>query len=237
MKRLLTAFAFVMCMASSPARAGIPVIDVASLIQAVQEVINSITQIQNQINQIQQLSDQIQQMDTQLNSINGIRGLVNVANNPLLRDYVPAGAPQVLQGISTNGYVGLQGAARASRDAQMVYNCMDVGDLGVRRDCQARLARPYQERQFFTDALQRSSQRMAQITQLQQSASTAADPKAQSEAQARIGLEQAMLTHELTQVQLLANQTLAEERVRQSRAMEAAQEQAARRGRMADIFN
>jgi hypothetical protein len=30
---------------------------------------------------------------------------------------------------------------------------------------------------------------------------------------------------------------LAEERVRQSRAMEAAQEQAARRGRMADIFN
>ena len=73
-------------LATTPARAsGIPVIDVANLIQTIQQVLNDITEIQNQVQQITQLQDQ-------LNSINGFRNLGQVFNNPLLRNYVPAEA-------------------------------------------------------------------------------------------------------------------------------------------------
>ena len=219
MKKLMAVVLVVLGLGSSPARAGIPVIDVASLVQAIQEVMNSISQIQNQINQIQQLDNQIRQLDQQLQSINGLRGLLDVANNPLLRDYIPPAAPQILNAINTNGYDGLQGAARAARDAGMVYNCLDLGGA-AQQQCQARLAMPYQHRQFFTDAMDRSVQRMNQIEQLRVSASTAADPKAIQEAQARIQVEQVMLQHELSQIELLSNRMRAEESVQASRSAE-----------------
>ena len=58
----LAAFAagvMMMC-ASAPARAGIPVIDVAAIIQAVLDVMNGISQIENQYQQIVGLGQQIE---------------------------------------------------------------------------------------------------------------------------------------------------------------------------------
>ena len=92
---------------ATPARAsGIPVIDVANLIQTIQQVLNDITEIQNQVQQITQLQDQ-------LNSINGFRNLGQVFNNPLLRNYVPAEAHTFVNAVHTGGYAGLNGTARA----------------------------------------------------------------------------------------------------------------------------
>jgi type IV secretion system protein VirB5 len=219
MKKWLAAVLLALGVVSTPARAGIPVIDSSNLVQAIQEVMNSLQQIQNQINQIQQLDNQIQQLDQNLQSINGIRGLLNVANNPLLRDYIPTAAPQILNAISTNGYAGLQGAAKAARDADMVYNCLDLGGA-QQQQCQARLAMPFQQRQFYVDAMDRSVQRMNQIEQLRNSAAGAADPKAIQEAQARIQVEQAMLQHELAQIELMSNRARAEEAVVATRSIE-----------------
>ncbi|MEZ5644350.1 MAG: type IV secretion system protein [Burkholderiaceae bacterium] len=68
--RLKVAAAVLISLGATHARAtGIPVIDVANLFQAVQQVINDITQINNQIQQIRQLQ-------TQIESINGMRNLV-----------------------------------------------------------------------------------------------------------------------------------------------------------------
>ena len=59
--RLKVAAAVLISLGASHARAtGIPVIDVANLFQAVQQVINDITQINNQIQQIRQLQTQIE---------------------------------------------------------------------------------------------------------------------------------------------------------------------------------
>jgi type IV secretion system protein VirB5 len=234
MKKFLAAALLAACVASSPARAGIPVIDVANLGQAIQDVIQSIQQIQNQINQIQQLDNQIRQLDQNLQSINGIRGLLNVANNPVLRDYIPQGAPQVLSAISSNGYAGLQGAARAARDAGMVYNCLDLAGAG-QVQCQSRLAMPFQQRQFYVDAMDRSVQRMSQIEQLRVSAAGAADPKAIQEAQARVQVEQAMLQHELTQIELMSNRMRAEEAVVAVRSVERQAAEATKPSRVTDL--
>lgn len=242
MKRLLFAAAVVFGLGSAPARAGIPVIDVANLTQAIQEVLSSITQIQNQIEQIQQLTTQVSQFNTQINqlqqnlqSINGVRGLVDVAQNPLLRDYIPTDVLPVIQAISTGGYGGLTGAARAARDAGMVYNCLDVVDPTQQRQCQARLAAPYQQREFYNEALRRSSQRMNQIQQLRASAAATTDPKAIQESQARIQLEMAMLQHELAQIELTNSQYRAEQEVAVSRSIEREQAQATKRTRVSEL--
>lgn len=226
MKKTIAAVGFALSVVAVPARAGIPVIDVASLVQSVLEVMQSMTQITNQLTQIQNQYQQIQQMTDQLDSINGLRGLLNVANNPQYRDYIPQGASQTLQGIDLNGYSGLTGAAKASRDAGMVYNCLEYTNTSERNSCQAQLAQPYQLKQFVTDAMQRASQRMNQIEQLRTSAASASDQKAIQEAQARIGVEQAMLLHELSTAQMLANRLKAEEGVAISRSRERVAEQA-----------
>jgi len=235
MRKLLACGALLLGLASSPARAGIPVIDVANLTQAIQEVLSSITQIQNQIEQIQQLTTQVNQLQQNLQSINGIRGLVDVAQSPTLRDYIPTDVLPVIQGITNGGYGGLNGAARAARDAGMIYNCLDVADIQQQRRCQARLAAPYQQREFYNDALRRSSQRMNQIQQLRASAAATADPKAIQESQARIQLETAMLQHELAQIELTNSQYRAEQEVAVSRSLEREQSQATKAARASQL--
>src|SRR5215203_4085835 len=64
---------------------GIPVIDIANLIQTIQQVMNDITKISNQV-------EQINHLQAQVTSMNGARMLGTVADNPLLRNYVPANA-------------------------------------------------------------------------------------------------------------------------------------------------
>src|ERR1700752_646975 len=74
---------------------GIPVIDVANLVQTIQQVTNDITKIQNQVQQITQLQNQ-------LASINGMRNLGSVFNSPLLRNYVPAEAFTVINAVNNS---------------------------------------------------------------------------------------------------------------------------------------
>ncbi len=105
--------------AAARTRQGIPVIDVANLIQTVQQVVNDITKINNQVQQITQLQ-------SQLDSINGMRNLGNVFNNPLLKNYVPADAFTYINAVDTSGYSGLSATAKALRDAGMIYNCLDL---------------------------------------------------------------------------------------------------------------
>ena len=120
---------------SGNARAsGIPVVDIANLIQTILQVLNDVTEISNQVQQITQLQDQ-------LNSINGMRNLGNILNNPMLKNYVPAEAYTYLNAVNTSGYSGLNGTAKALRDVGMVYNCMDLAGA-ARTSCQAALAQP-----------------------------------------------------------------------------------------------
>ena len=118
--RLKVAAAVLIAFGANGARAqGIPVIDVANLVQTIQQVLDGITQINNQVQQINQLQSQI-------NSINGIRNLGNVFNNPMLRNYVPAEAYTYLNAINTSGYSGLNATAKALRDVGMVYKQLDL---------------------------------------------------------------------------------------------------------------
>jgi len=207
------AISFLCGLAASHAGAqGIPVIDNANLLRAVEQVTNDITQIANQVEQIQRLQAQIE-------SINGQRLLGAVANDPALRNYVPAEAFTALNAIDSSGYSGLNPTARALRDAARVYNCEDrSGD--ARTACQAVLARPYQHKGLLQDAMQAAAGRLAQIDALMDEVDATSDQKAIEEIQARVELENAQLAHEASQIQMLQGMADSEERIERSRERE-----------------
>lgn len=214
---------------SPAARAqGIPVIDAANLVQTIQQVIHDITKINNQIQQIVQLQQQIA-------SINGIRGLGNILNHPLLQNTIPPEAHTMLQTVSTSGYDGLNGTARLLRDAQMVYNCLDLAGAD-RTQCQARLAQPYQHKGLLQDAMTAATGRMSQIQALMNQINATTDQKSILELQARITAENAMLQHQATQIQMLQGLAESDERINRSRDRERQYEMLNRTGRIASFL-
>jgi type IV secretion system protein VirB5 len=217
-------------LASPPSRAqGIPVIDAANLAQAIQQVIHDITAINNQVQQITQLQQQ-------LSSLNGVRNLGNILNNPLLTNYVPAEAYTVVNAINTSGYAGLNTTAKALRDQGMVYNCLDL-DGAPRTACQAALAQPYQHKGLLQDAMRAAAGRLGQINALMDQINATTDQKAVQEIQARIGAENALLAHEVSQVQMLQGMADSDERIARSRERERQYQMLVRTGKVADHLN
>ncbi len=226
----LAAFAagvLMMC-ASSPARAGIPVIDIAGVIQAVLDVLNGLSQIENQYQQIVGLGQQI-------DSISKARSLGDVLNNTALQNYVPREATTMVRRLESGGYGTLDGASKGMRDAQMTYNCMDVDDAGKRTKCQSSLAKPYQQKAFMEDALGKAKDRVTQINGLMRRAGATTDQKEIQEVTARIGAENALLQHEVSQIELMRGLAEADQRVADSRAREGQLEQASRNRRLSDF--
>ena len=225
--RLSVALALVLGGAATRAQ-GIPVIDAANLVQTMQQVVNDITEIDNQVQQITQLQ-------SQLASINGLRSLGNVFNNPLLKNYVPAEAFTVLNSVDTSGYSALTGTAKALRNASMVYNCSDLSGA-ARTTCQATLAQPYQQKGLLQDAMKSAAGRLSQISALMGQIDATTDQKAVLEIQARIGAENALLAHETTQIQMLQGMADSEERIARSRDRERQYQMLGRTGRIADYL-
>ena len=207
---------------------GIPVIDIANLVQTLMQVLNDVTEIENQVEQITHLQDQVK-------SINGTRNLGNVFNDPSLRNYVPADAYGYLNAVGSSGYGGLSPTARSLRDAGMVYNCMDMTG-SARTGCQATLAQPYQQKGLLQDAMRSAAGRLAQIQSLMNQINSTGDQKAVLEIQARIGAENALLAHEMSQVQMLQGLADSEERIARSRDRERQYETLNRSGKIADFL-
>jgi len=208
---------------------GIPVIDIANLAQTIQQVINEITQINNQVQQISQLQ-------AQLSSMNGARNLGNVFNNPALKNYVPAKAFTQFDAIGTSGYAGLGATAKALRDADMVYNCLDLAGA-ARTRCQATLAQPYQHKGMLQDAMTAAAGRLAQIQSLMHQVDATTDQKGVQEVQARIGAENALLAHEMSQLQMVQGMADSEERIARSRDRERQYEMLSRSGKVSDYLH
>jgi type IV secretion system protein VirB5 len=207
---------------------GIPVIDIANLIQTLLQVLNDITEIENQVQQIVQL-------EAQVKSLNGMRNLGDVFNNPLLKNYVPAEAYTLLNVVNTSGYSGLNATAKALRDVGMVYNCMDLAGA-ARTTCQAALAQPYQQKGLLQDAMKSAAGRLSQIQSLMGQINATGDQKAVQEIQARIGAENALLAHEMSQVQMLQGMADSEERIARSRDRERQYQMLGRTGKVADFL-
>lgn len=224
----IAATAAILAVPSAARASGIPVIDVANLVQTVQQVMNDITKITNQVQQIAQLR-------AQLDSINGVRNLGKVFHNPALTNYVPAEVYTFLNGVNATGYSGLNATAKALRDANMVYNCMDRSGA-ERVACQAALAQPYLQKGLLQDAMKAASGRLPQIQALMDQINATNDQKSVQEIQARMGAENALLAHEVSQVQMLQGMADSEERISRARDRERQYQMLARTGKVSDYL-
>jgi len=192
------------------AAGGIPVLDAANLAKAVD-------QITAWSKQYQQMNEQIQSMQRAYESVNGIRNMGNLVNNPALRQYLPAEYQQVLsQGV---------GQWEAIRNAAKTFD-ISLTSLSASSDAvkafeqaanQAALNRATAEA-----AYNNASQRFADIQLLLDKVNTAPDAKDIADLQARIQAEQVMMQNEANKLQMLsqlasAQRDLQDQQVREIR--------------------
>ena len=191
-KKLFGAFALMIGLGmGNAAHAGIPVIDAASLTQA-------ILQVQSWAQQYQQMVQQIQQAQQQYNSISGIRNMASLVNNPAARQYLPADYATILsQGVGQ--WSAIRDAAKkfdvsstslsASSDAAQAFNQVAK---------QAALNRASAETAYST-----ASQRFSDIQVLLDKVNNAPDAKDMADLQGRIQAEQVMMQNEANKLQML----------------------------------
>jgi type IV secretion system protein VirB5 len=234
MVRIAGAAALV-CVANA-SHAGIPTYDAIddmnsklAMVQFLEEVANQITQIGHQITQIEHLQNTFRNMS-------GSRMLGGLLRNAGLNNYVPLDAMQKIANVTQHGYDGLTPAAKALRDAAMIYNCADLPD-STRRLCESQLAQPYQGKSLLDQAMDTASGRMAHIGQLTDAINDTDDQAAKLEIGARIGAEQAMLQQEQARVLLLGQQLEAQRRIEEAQRRERTAQMIRNRVSIADFMN
>ena len=185
---------------------GIPVFDGAAAANAVQNLVKwaeQLKQMQSQLDQAKQLYA----------SMNGIRGMGSILNNPELRNYLPADWQKVYDSVKTGGYNGLTDAAKAIRDNNQVYDNCAHQTGSAQAICYRQAAQSAQYKDFVGQALASSQKRLNQIQSLMNTINTTTDAKAIAELQARISSEQATIANEATQMQLFKMMADAEQQL------------------------
>ncbi len=211
MKRLLIAA----MLASGTALAQIPVTDGASIIQRTVE--HGLTMIE-MAEQLKQLVDQYNQLQATHQALTGVRNLGDVFDNPALRQYLPDDWVSSYQALKTAGYGGLvRKGIEIYSDNKVHDACAHHTQDDMRLNCEAQAVQASQDQGDVMEAIILVTERAEQLRELQSQINATTDPKAISELQARISIEQAAIANESTRLELMARITAAEDRVLQQR--------------------
>lgn len=195
---MMIASAFV---ASTANATGIPVVDIVGNLD---RIMNHVEDIAKYAEQIQQLQAQLQQAQQMFQSMNGVRGMAQLLNNPTARQYLPADA-QTLYGLASNSgqYSGLSGSLKAIKQAAQIMKQGDMqngvagGILDQRQNLLASL-------QATAEAsFNAAGQRFQQLQQLVDTVDLANDPKAAQDLQNRIQAEQVMMQNETAKLSMM----------------------------------
>lgn len=195
---------------------GIPVIDAASLTQQVQQVVAW-------AKQLQQMEQQVSQMKQQYDSLNGIRGMASLVNNPALRNYLPSEYQTVLNGSGLSP--GISGSIGAIRDAAKL---LDVGATGLSSTSDTGRAFMNAQNQnalnraIGEEGYRKASQRFGAIQQLLDKVNAAPDQKDILDLQARIQAEQVMIQNEQVKLHTMTYLAQAQRDIQQQQAREIA---------------
>jgi type IV secretion system protein VirB5 len=212
-------------MAPLQARAGIPVIDVASITQQIQQVMYWQQQIQAMQKQYEQLQQTYQQARQTYNALTGSRGMEQLLPmSDLARNYLPPDYAQLMGTISSSGgsYSGLSSQLQQIMNANAILSKNQIADLSP--EMREVVEKGRQSAALLGTMTQRAysntSERFSAIQQLINRIAGAPDLKAIADLQARIQAEQNMLTNEQTKLQSLYQIALSEEKAQQQRVRE-----------------
>ena len=198
--------------------AQVAVIDVASIVQLVQEV----QELQQQVATAQ---SQLAQAQSQYAAITGNRGMQLLLSGTV-RNYLPTNWAQLSQAISgsSSGYPALAAEISALIGANAILTPAQVAALAPTQQAQLLSARqsPATLQALARSALANSSDRFAALQQLISTIGVAGDEKASLDLTARITAEQGMLQNEATKLQMLTQVTQSEQWARSQRLREQA---------------
>ena len=232
MNRIATVFvlAFWLMGMGGNAYAGLPVFDGAALSNSISSWAAQATSMANELKQLQQqyqvMQQQYQQLQQTYQSISGIRNMAGIANNPLLRQYLPPDYQTVLQlgsGAVSGQYASLDGAASAIKQASKI---VDITQTGI--DPNSSTGQAYQNSQnqaatnlaLASASFQQSSTRIAGLQQMLDTVNQAPDEKDILDLQGRIQAEQVMLQNESIRLASLAQLQQAQKDIAQQQARE-----------------
>jgi type IV secretion system protein VirB5 len=195
---------------------GIPVIDVAAVLQLIQ-------QVQYWMQQIQLMKTQLDQLQRTYAAATGPRGMENLLAGGA-RNYLPPDWNQMIGVLNNNSvsYSDLATQARAVMDANAILSRTQLSQLSPEQRQIVEQGRRSVALMQVTSrvAYQNTSQRFAAIQRLINAIGRAADGKAIQDLQGRIAAEQAMLQNEQTKLQVLSQAAHAEQWAQQQRVRE-----------------
>ena len=200
-----------------PATAGIPVIDIGSITQAILVVSGQAKQLTQLIDQVKTAKTQLDEAKKLYSSVTGSRGMSALANMSGIRQALPPDFLTMANAIQTFGEKG------ASAGAQNIYNAIKQfgcdkqfpTDIKMQRLCEAQAMAAPASLDIAQQTAKRATARAASLQQMLASVDTA-DSKAAADLTNRIAIEQAMLTNENMMMQMaLQNQQLQKELVGQ----------------------
>ena len=198
--------------ASKAHSTGIPVVDMANLVQ-------SMLQALAWIQQFQQMQQQILQADQQIHAIMGSRNMGSLMNNLTLAGVVPSDVNAVYQAIRFGGVQGLTAAAQIIRHNRMIYNCEGkTGD--ALRICQNMLNQTPQSQAYYANTYQMLLGRMQQIRALTTRINQTEDEKGILELNGRIAAEQAQVSNDTHRILTMKSMIEAEEKAAQQEQQE-----------------
>lgn len=209
LKKVFGAVALALCLtAGTPAHAGIPVIDVANLGQAIQQVLAW-------GEQYRQMVKQIQEMQRAYDNLNGIRNMGDLVNNPLARKYLP----DEYQEILSNGVGQWEAIRNAAKKFDIAASSLsassDAAQAFEQVAKQAAINRAGAEEAYKT-----ASQRFNDIQVLLDKVNAAPDAKDIADLQGRIQAEQVMMQNEANKLQMLAQLASAQKDLQNQQARE-----------------
>ena len=223
-RKLVAALSLTATMGS--ANAGIPVIDVANLAQAIEQVLAWAQQYQQMVDQIQEARNQVTQLQTTYDSMTGSRGLGTILNNAVdqaARRYLPAGGSDIEQLAS--GIVAGYGSLQATvADFKSSVSSLPIGTFTAGSNAAnawvAKVNSLATQKALGESAYSSAAQRTTDLENMIATIGVASDPKAIAEMQARIGAQQALVANENAKLLSLAYMQAYEQQQNDQRANE-----------------
>ena len=201
-----------------PAQAQFAVIDVASIVQLVQEV-------QQLEQQVATARSQLLQAQSEYAAITGNRGMQNLLSGTL-RNYLPTDWTQLSQVMSGSSasFPALASSVTSLINSNAILTASQVGSLSPSQQALLAAARqnPALLAAMSQTALANSSSRFAELQSLISAIGAASDQKASLDLTARITAEQGMLQNEATKLQILYQVAQSQEWARVQRVREQA---------------
>jgi type IV secretion system protein VirB5 len=182
---------------AAPASAGMPVIDVANLAQAIQQVLSWGQQLQGMTQQYTEMVRSYEQLQSTYNSLTGPRGMQNLLTVSLAnRNYLPATSSQltgVINGTSTT-YPLLSSQVQSSIQANAILSAQGMSGLSPQAQQYIRQSRQAAATLGMLSATSQAnaSNNFSSVQTLIGALGTTADTKASADLNGRIQSEQVM---------------------------------------------